>query len=254
VGLFGKLFRKADSHQPDTPKSGETGNVKPPQTHVEIPRAAKIALLDKLSRNIIDEGWRSYLNTLVGSLDVALRQMEAEGLLAPASTAEKLAKLHTVPQLKEMLKGLGVKPSGKKADIINAIVAVMPESELDRLVGNVELYTISAAGKAELDAFYAETSAARSSAQEASYDLMLQGQFKEALATWRDYLGKYDPESAVRLSAENSAAPSGVAYMWDDSLYSKESGTGTPFRELRATHEAFQIADCRLQIRRPESD
>ena len=105
--FFGKLLGRADPPEPDQPKSGELSAAQQPQPRSEIPRAAKIKFLDKLSRNALDDGWRNYLSTLVGPVDVAIRQMQNDGLLAPASTAEKLAKLHTVPQLKGMLKGLG---------------------------------------------------------------------------------------------------------------------------------------------------
>jgi hypothetical protein len=201
---------------------------------LEIPRAAKVKFLDKLSRNTLDDGWRNYLSTLVGPFDVAIRQMQNDGLLAPASAAEKLAKMHTVPQLKEILKGLGGKPSGKKLDIINAIIGVMSESDLNKLVGNVEFYTVSSAGKAEMDGFYAEMGAAHSLAEEASFDLILGGQIREALATWRNYLRQYDPESAVQAAAEPVAVPSGVAYMLNDSLYSDLGHTGAEKQAIKA--------------------
>jgi hypothetical protein len=234
MGLFGKLFGKAATPQPDATESTETKVAQSPQTAPEVSRAARATALDKLSRNVIDDGWRNFLSTLVGSFDVFVRRMQDEGFLTPASPAEKLAKLHTVPHLKGILRGLGGRPSGKKADIIDAIIGMMPESELGRLVGGVELYTVSAAGKAELDSFYAEMGAAHSRAEVASYDLILGGQIEEAIATWRSYRREYDAESATRPEAVASAIPSTVAYMMNESLYSDLSHSAEEKQAIKA--------------------
>jgi hypothetical protein len=216
VGLFDKLFKKPNPQQPRTqdspnPRYEAVTN----RTSIEVSRAARMALLSKLSRSIVDEGVRTYWNGVVGSVDEAIQLMLGDGTLVPASASEKLSKLHTVPQLKDMLRAVGGKPSGKKADIINALVAATPTTELDRLVGKVKYYTVTATGKEAMETFYAEMGAARTHAEEESYNLILAGDTKEAHATWLRFLRDYDAEETSRLNAlppELVGVPSGATY------------------------------------------
>ena len=196
-----------------------------------------MAFLYKLSHSIIDEGVRNYWNGVVGSVDEALRLMLVDGTIARASASEKLAKIHTVPQLKEMLRGLGVKPSGKKVDIINTLVAAMPAPELDKLIGNLEYYTATAMGQAALDAFHAEMADARTRAEEESYNLIIAGRAKDAHDAWMVFLREYDAEAKSRMDALPAGlvgVPSGAAYMLDDSLYGDLNHSAVEKQALKA--------------------
>ena len=238
MGLFDKLFKRPNPQQPRTQDSpNRRYEAVTSRTSIEVSRAARMALLSKLSRSIVDEGVRTYWNGVVGSVDEAVQLMLGDGTLVPASASEKLSKLHTVPQLKDMLRAAGGKPSGKKADIINALVAATPSTEHDRLVGEVEYYTVTAAGKEAMETFYAEMGTARTRVEEESYNLILAGDTKEAHATWLRFLRDYDAEETSRLNAlppELVGVPSGATYMLDDSLYGDLNHSAEEKRAIRA--------------------
>lgn len=238
MGLFDKLFKRPNPQQPRTQDSpNRRYEAVTSRTSIEVSRAARMALLSKLSRSIVDEGVRTYWNGVVGSVDEAVQLMLGDGTLVPASASEKLSKLHTVPQLKDMLRAVGGKPSGKKADIINALVAATPSTDLDRLVGEVEYYTVTATGKEAMETFYAEMGTARTRTEEESYNLILTGDTKGAYAIWLRFLRDYDAEETSRLNAlppELVGVPSGATYMLDDSLYGDLNHSAEEKQAIRA--------------------
>lgn len=219
MGLFDRLFKKPDAERPLTVSTTiHQDEVSPKDAPAEISRAARMSFLYKLSHSVIDEGVRGFWSGVVGSVDKIIKQMLADGTIVPASAAEKLAKMHTVPQLKEMLRSLGATPKGKKADIIDAIMAAMPAAEIDRLVGKVEYYKLTLAGQSTLDAFDQERGSARMTVEESCFNHLVAGKLQEAMTIWKSYTAKYtegDPGSQPQGPGGTGLAAS----LMDESLY-----------------------------------
>src|SRR5262249_28337525 len=96
---------------------------------------AQHELLLYLSNKPIYAGMESAWASLVGPLADNIAGFLRTGLLEESSAAEKLNCKFRVADLKALLKQHGAKASGKKADLIMALLKVLSSVEMTRLVG-----------------------------------------------------------------------------------------------------------------------
>jgi hypothetical protein len=162
---------------------------------------AQHELLADLNNKPVYEGmenpWASLVDPLADNIAYFLRT----GLLEESGAAEKLNCKFRVADLKPMLKQHGAKASGKKADLIMALLKVLPPVEVTRLVGDLILYHATPSGQQVIDAYLEEKSRAWAAVE------------ADALA----FLVKGDPHRAARRIAEHDAQkvfPSGPGFDW----------------------------------------
>ncbi len=124
-----------------------------PPPRVDALTPAQGELLLRLARSSVDRDMADRWNPVVGSFDRALDGFLRAGLLRPASLAAKIDATQRVADLKPLLAERSLKVSGKKAELIERLLAAMGEAGAERrLAPGVRMYAPMSVRKRSISA------------------------------------------------------------------------------------------------------
>lgn len=179
------------------------------------------AFLSRIGNHPLDTKMARAWDVHVGGIDRALAKLQAEGLIRDATTAEKLSAKYVVKELKAMIEGRGLPARGKKADMVQSLLACVPNAELARQLSDVSLYMLTDEGTAVLKDRDAQAERARIAMEDAAYQALVQGNLEEA----SDLIERYSREYAF--SPWETGEPKGYPFSTRLMLNNR-------FRELQA--------------------
>jgi hypothetical protein len=140
-------------------------------------------LLTFLSRVSITDYLRQRWEPTVGSLDRWITTFTQAGLLREATMREKFASIYGLEQYKALSKQYGLKTSGKKADLAQALCDVMPVHEIQKATAHVRLYHATDSGTNIIDAYAAEKIHAHDVMEGEAFTALLGGHLQGAVDT-----------------------------------------------------------------------
>jgi hypothetical protein len=145
----------------------------------------------------------------VGKLDQAITRFLRDGLLEDATVADKLASRGR-PELQALARHYGVRISGTKRELADALAVVLPPRVADELVGSVRMYRATPSGQAIIDASQANERRAYAAMELDALAALRRGDIKRAHAAVMRYM--LDHHYVVR-PAKDSPPPDEAAYL-----------------------------------------
>ena len=188
---------------------------------------AHLDLLDKFikGRDVAQVMDWQYVKEQIGEpTKSAIDRFIKEGALVPCTLEEKLARLLTVDELKDLLRERGLKVSGGKAKLIHRLVqADGPAAEA--LTHGHQIMKCSGEALAILEAFWQEREQAERNAKSKSFELLLAGNPQEAYREFLQYARQYaSPDAGSNayqvemLDGVLSASPAALADLNEPAL------------------------------------
>lgn len=110
-------------------------------------QAETIFLYWSLKGKAVGEVYPSYMKYKYGITDALEfhKSLIDNGFLEPASVADTLNSL-TIPNLKDLLSKYQLKKTGKKSELIDRLIQFVPESDLNQIVNERQIYIPSSHG------------------------------------------------------------------------------------------------------------
>lgn len=154
---------------------------------------AHLDLLDKFTKGrdvaqVMD--WQYVKEQIREPTKSAIDRFVKEGVLVPSTLEEKLARLLTVDELKDLLRDRGLKVSGRKAALIRRFVQADRPAAEDLTHGH-QIMKCSDEALALLEAFEQEREQAKREAKSKSSELLLAGNPQEAYREFLQYARQY---------------------------------------------------------------
>ena len=141
---------------------------------------AECEFLARLGRGDTLGSLQGVWSPIVGSLERKVDRFLEDGLLEDVSISERLCCVYGVAELKELLKEKGVKPKGKKSDLIDALIVALGAENISELVKHVQLYRLTEPGQEQLDAFEKRKTIERARMEELALLSLVKGDMKRA--------------------------------------------------------------------------
>lgn len=127
--------------------------------------------------------WREPLHE---APQAAAQRMSREGLIEPAPLEVKLEIRFKVTELKSLLRGEGLKCSGKKADLIARIIE-HDLTAIRKMAGSWEVFQCSEAGRALAEEFQVACETERNEAEREVLAFLTQGDYRGAVLRMAKY-------------------------------------------------------------------
>lgn len=148
MGLLRRLLSQKTPEQDIATKS--TPHPEPLQETMDTKAPlskAQLELLQRLGQRAMDTYLVQTWSPIVGPIEGNIARFMQDGLIVEASLVVKLDQKLRVADLKSLLNQYNIEARGKKADLINALVAATPSDELKKLVSDLRLYEATPLGQ-----------------------------------------------------------------------------------------------------------
>src|SRR5450759_3161992 len=106
--------------------------------------------------------WNEYL----GDTKVTCKVLLSRGVMAEASAAEKITAGFRVQDLKDMLRAMGLKVSGRKEELVSRLMEDMTEQEASDVAKSVIFFKLTPDGQQVIDAYLEEKASEKLKAEE----------------------------------------------------------------------------------------
>lgn len=130
-----------------------------------------------------DDYWKPVLGETATQ---AITRFRKDGMVEPAPLADILSSQMTVAKLKPLLQDRGLPVKGKKANLIESLIAADPTAA-QRLVTDKDIYTCSSKGRAIAEPFVQQQKDERLHAEQSSLEAIQSGNYRTASRIVRRY-------------------------------------------------------------------
>lgn len=120
--------------------------------------------------------WNEYL----GDTKVTCKVLLSRGVMAEASAAEKITAGFRVQDLKDMLRAMGLKVSGRKEELVSRLMEDMTEQEASDVAKSVIFFKLTPDGQQVIDAYLEEKASEKLKAEERALVFLRSGNYEGA--------------------------------------------------------------------------
>jgi len=167
-----------------------------------------------LSRYPLDDGLRQKWAGLLGPVEPVIGRFVSEGLLEDAPLAEKLARTHSVADLKALLRERGLKVSGAKNSLVYRLLQALPPDKARGLGTASEVYRATALGAERIEGHRKRREQDRQRTEQTAIDHLQRGQLEAARRVVEDYDARQLYPRLTREPAQGS--PVGISFSLSD--------------------------------------
>lgn len=114
-------------------------------------RAAELFFLDLCEQKVLDSQRRSRWSEYLHSVDAEVGRLIALGLLRTASIEQKVMSRLGAREIKEELRKLGQKSTGRKPELASRLAEAISPEGAEQLLGGTAVYEPTAAGSAHVN-------------------------------------------------------------------------------------------------------
>jgi len=182
MGFLSKLFGLEKKNNPEVKSEviQEAKQERMPEIGIKSLSKAQYEFLIRLQRQPVDTRMFDIWAPIVGNCENTTTRFIKEGFLEEASVAEKFDKKYRVVDLKPFLEQYNMKKKGKKAETIEALLAVMPPSEATNAVNDLRLYSFTPMGQQSIDDYLREKKKAKNAMESEATSYLIRGDIKAA--------------------------------------------------------------------------